>query len=150
MESHETDFRQDRKLWEDIVLQARAAVMYGGLGEEKLGKAVGLLCRMKTNSFRATTPSEGGGSKPLGLLFDPTLATANHSCDPNAELECDGRHVQLVALREIREGEEIFISYIDENEPLETRREMLEERYFFTCSCERCMEEEKGRDGDPA
>lgn len=105
---------------------------------------------MKTNSFRATTPSEGGGNKPLGLLFDPTLATANHSCDPNAELECDGRHVQLVALREIKEGEEIFISYIDENEPLEVRKEMLEERYFFTCGCQRCMREEKERGGDPA
>lgn len=46
MESHETDFKQDKKLWEDIVLQARAAVMYGGLGEEKLGEAVGLLCRV--------------------------------------------------------------------------------------------------------
>jgi len=100
---------------------------------------------MKTNSFRATSPD----GTFIGLLLDPVFAVANHSCAPNAELQCDGRHIQLRALREIKEGEQIFISYIDESEDLEARRQVLEERYFFKCECERCVEEEGKNGGDP-
>jgi SET domain-containing protein len=100
--------------------------------------------KMKTNSFRYT--SEVGA----GLLFDPVLAMANHSCDPNAEIECGGRTVQLVALREIQEGEEVFISYIDEDDPVDVRREQLKSRYFFDCNCERCVRQKKDGGDDPA
>jgi SET and MYND domain-containing protein len=184
LESHEERFKGDKERWEDIVLQARGAMGFSGLGEseERLGDAVGLLCRvrspfpssissklpfatltsslnfplspgnssadalkMKTNSFRATSPD----GTPIGLLLDPVFALANHSCTPNAELQCDGRHIQLRALREIKEGEQIFISYIDESEYLEARRQILEERYFFKCDCERCVEEAGRNGGDP-
>lgn len=99
---------------------------------------------MKTNSFRFTSPTASG------ILFDPLLAMANHSCNPNASLDCVGRTVHLSALRDIEEGEQVFISYIDEDLPVDERKAMLRERYFFDCGCERCAREMAEGEGDPA
>jgi len=35
----------------------------------------------------------------------------NHSCSPNAEAECAGERIWIVALREIRAGEEVTFNY---------------------------------------
>lgn len=42
----------------------------------------------------------------------PTLAMVNHSCVPNAIVAFIGRKAFLKALRPIKSGEEIEISYI--------------------------------------
>lgn len=60
----------------------------------------------------------------------------NHSCVPNVALvkssgDIDGR-VVVRTLRDIRPGEELAISYIDEALPYEERREELQE-YHFLC-----------------
>lgn len=44
----------------------------------------------------------------------------------------------VTARRPIRKGEEITISYIDEEAPLEERREALRD-YGFVCRCARCV-----------
>ncbi len=46
----------------------------------------------------------------------------------------------LVALRDISLGEEITISYIDEDAPLQERQDALAE-YGFLCTCEKCVAE---------
>jgi len=46
LESHEIEFRKDKPRWEDMVLQAKAAVSFAKLGDEKLNVAIGLLCRV--------------------------------------------------------------------------------------------------------
>ena len=49
----------------------------------------------------------------------------------------------LVATRRILRGEEVFISYIDENERAGvTRRRALLCGYGFTCDCGKCTSEE--------
>lgn len=49
---------------------------------------------------------------------------------------------RFLALRDVAAGEELTISYIDEEEAgLEERRRALGE-YGFTCRCERCETEE--------
>jgi SET and MYND domain-containing protein len=47
-------------------------------------------------------------------LLDAGLAMANHSCLPNAYVCFSGRKAILRAEREIKEGEEIEISYTGE------------------------------------
>jgi SET domain-containing protein len=42
----------------------------------------------------------------------PTLAMVNHSCVPNAVVAFTGRKAFLRALRSMKSGEEIEISYI--------------------------------------
>lgn len=45
----------------------------------------------------------------------------------------------MVACREIRKGEELFISYIDESMPFQQRQEKLKAMYLFDCTCPKCQ-----------
>lgn len=76
--------------------------------------------------------------EPIGAAFDTTAAMVNHDCDPNTVMVFDGRQLSIRALVELREGEEITISYIDSSMPRERRRDELEGKYFFKCQCRRC------------
>ena len=51
--------------------------------------------------------------------------------------DVDGK-ATVTAHRQIRKGDEITISYIDEAAPLEERREALRD-YGFICRCARCI-----------
>jgi hypothetical protein len=92
---------------------------------------------MSTNAFRATLLDD----TPVGLCFEPNLALSNHSCDPNAVIIFDGRHVSLRTLNPIKTGEQIFISYVDPTQTRQMRRAELQERYFFSCECRRCRDD---------
>lgn len=85
------------------------------------------------------TPAEGSG-------FFALHSCINHSCAPNAaaEGEPDGG-AAFVSLRPIAAGEEITLSYIDEEAPRRDRQRALAD-YGFVCACARC-EEEKPRAG---
>ncbi|WCJ37604.1 histone-lysine N-methyltransferase ATXR2 [Euphorbia peplus] len=81
-----------------------------------------------------------------GTGFYPLQSCMNHSCCPNArafkrEEDRDGQ-ATIIALRNISAGEEITISYIEEDLPLEERRALLAD-YGFKCSCSKCLEEEE-------
>src|SRR5579871_4331706 len=75
---------------------------------------------------------------PLGMTFDPTLALLNHSCNPNAAIVFDRNIACLRSIRDIKSGEQITISYIDNTYKRATRRRQLREQYFFECHCEGC------------
>jgi len=67
-----------------------------------------------------------------------TFSRANHSCEPNARSNNYG----LVACGSIVAGEEIFISYLPEQEqllPPEKRRTILQ-RWGFVCGCRSCTD----------
>jgi hypothetical protein len=76
----------------------------------------------------------------VGTAHYPTIALMNHSCDPNVEWRsADGTNkIQVYALRDIQQGEEIFISYIDQSLPKDERQRMLTDLYGFACTCARC------------
>ncbi len=64
----------------------------------------------------------------------------NHSCNPNVEITfLDDNRVVVTALRDIKEGEEVTFSYIDEEASVGERRLELKERYRFNCSCWKCL-----------
>jgi hypothetical protein len=50
------------------------------------------------------------------------------------------------ALRDVKEGEELCISYVEESEPKRERRKTLRENFYFDCSCHKCSTEEDGPD----
>ena len=65
----------------------------------------------------------------------------NHSCDPNTvATECGDGAIAIVARRDLREGEQLFGSYISDhpNLPAAERREMLQGKYKFHCQCRLC------------
>jgi hypothetical protein len=82
-------------------------------------------------------PCEGTG-------FFALQSCVNSDCDPNVaplkdDADVDGRCV-LVAKRDIREGEELTMCYVDETADVATRRAELSD-YGFECACERCARE---------
>ena len=86
---------------------------------------------------KLNTSSCGQGIYAVGCLF-------NHSCKPNLQVmyaESDDETLYVTALRDIEEGEELCISYIDENMHYYERHQQLFEHYLFTCTCEKCLED---------
>ncbi|KAK9705029.1 hypothetical protein RND81_07G027900 [Saponaria officinalis] len=80
-----------------------------------------------------------------GTAFFPLQSCMNHSCRPNAkafkrEEDKDGQAI-IVAMRNIQRGEEVTISYIDEDLPYGERQKSLAD-YGFRCKCPKCLEEE--------
>ncbi|XWS54312.1 hypothetical protein CRYUN_Cryun10bG0079500 [Craigia yunnanensis] len=80
-----------------------------------------------------------------GTAFFPLQSCMNHSCCPNAkafkrEEDRDGQ-ATIIALRPICKGEEVTISYIDEDLSFEERQALLVD-YGFRCRCTRCLDEE--------
>ncbi|TFK90476.1 SET domain-containing protein [Polyporus arcularius HHB13444] len=81
------------------------------------------------------------GNKGLygGLARD--ICRVNHSCSPNARHSFDLRTNSFVlrAVRPIRKGEEVYISYLHNPATLrKDRQEELLRRYGFVCSCKYC------------
>jgi Proteins containing SET domain len=101
----------------------------------------------------------------LDLLFTPLDGTCmfhitckmNHSCTPNViarySYSCSGGGefarwgqdfplvVQCVAIKDILQGEELCISYINHDAPFEERQKELS-HYGFKCNCEKCKRDE--------
>lgn len=73
----------------------------------------------------------------------PYAALINHSCDYNSVVGFDGDELFIKAVRPIKKGEQILISYVDASSPYEVRQKELSERYFFDCQCSKCS---KGTD----
>ncbi|XP_044756120.1 SET and MYND domain-containing protein 5 [Coccinella septempunctata] len=79
-----------------------------------------------------------------GVALYMLQSAANHSCSPNAEVSFSNNNnkLALVSLKEIKEGEEIFISYLDEcdlHRSRRSRQKVLMENYLFICNCEKCL-----------
>lgn len=107
------------------------------LGEEIAETLVG---KISANAFGVAD----GEQVPLGLGLYPRGAALNHSCRPNCVQTfrfARGETPQLVLTlcRDVREGEEITISYIDSSQPTDRRREELRRGYRFSCQCPKCL-----------
>lgn len=87
----------------------------------------------KTNGLPMESDDEGG-------LFIETCRI-NHACDNNASSNWNTnikKHT-IHALRDIHEGEEITISYLGSRAwPREIRRQVLQAKFKFLCSCNLC------------
>ena len=75
---------------------------------------------------------------PLGIAVDPLAAKANHSCEPNCVVVCDGASLHFRTIKSIKKGEEIFISYIDPSQPFNRRQHELQDKFYFQCKCTKC------------
>lgn len=77
-----------------------------------------------------------------GLTLYPVLSLLNHSCTPNCLVVGPTlRQQQLVATKDIRAGEQLFIDYnprLTGSLNYEQRRELFQQRNF-ECFCSRCI-----------
>ncbi|KAI1376342.1 hypothetical protein F4677DRAFT_89043 [Hypoxylon crocopeplum] len=140
LEGHVESFRNaDPQAWADIELQARAALHYLGreTGPAEVKEAVEVSCKLRVNSFNRTDTDLGQS----GIYINTALAMVDHSCVPNAFVQFTGRKAILHAFREIKENEEIEISYIDCTLHRSQRQHALKTRYHFECICLRCTDD---------
>lgn len=109
------------------------------VSEELFESRVTYLSTFKTNMFRLQRPP---GDE---WAVSPQLARFNHSCVPNASRAWNSETgVQtLYALRNIKEGEEICMSYLPEGWfAKEDRAEYLRYHYCIVCKCPICRDTE--------
>lgn len=77
----------------------------------------------------------------LGTGFYPFQSCINHSCLPNASIHCaKSNECTIVAQMKISKGEEITVSYIDEDMSFQERHRALLD-YGFECKCPRCVQD---------
>ncbi|XP_056646158.1 histone-lysine N-trimethyltransferase SMYD5 [Diorhabda sublineata] len=81
-----------------------------------------------------------------GVALYRLQSCCNHSCDPNAVVKFmnNNHRLSLVALKDIEEGEEICISYLDDCVLTKSRHSRCKElmnNYLFVCRCDRCNNE---------
>lgn len=108
-----------------------------GVDEEKWSRAVAMAA---SNGFRT----------PHGevVLLEKT-SLFNHSCRPNAAAGgTGGSDIQVRAIKEIKEGQEICICYDSAVylSPTERRRAFLKDKWGFDCECPRCVADPQDAD----
>lgn len=164
LESHRNELSlAGGERWQDLLLMMKAAKTYSST-TQSLDVVLQIYCivsaterspehvndtdQLIVNSFTLTTPT----LHPIGLVLHPKAALLNHSCNPNAVVRCDARlsphdstfpqygSLAIHALRPISKGEEITVSYIETTFPFRQRQQELQDRYFFTCDCDLCLQ----------
>ena len=99
-----------------------------------------LISMVRTNACQIERPK----GRKAGCALSALVGWHNHDCAPSAAATVmdDGR-LAVCALRDVREGEEVCLSYVDVTQPRERRREVLGKHYGFECRCERCKLEQR-------
>lgn len=77
------------------------------------------------------------------LLITPNTIFLNHECTPNSKLFYKDGQVHLMAMRKIKNGEELTINYKEFlGTVVNCRREVLLNKHCFVCECDHCSKEE--------
>ena len=77
----------------------------------------------------------------------PALSMMNHSCEPNCQIvgvDTKPNTLQVIAMNDICEGDELTFSYLSEDaleEELAERQGELQDTFMFGCLCARCVDE---------
>ena len=97
-----------------------------------------VLLVLRTNVMRIPKGEDGS---ELGVgLFNVSSLTNNH-CEPNCVIMFAGNALEMVTVKPIKKGEQLFISYVDNRIPRSLRRFMLFDHWNFVCGCSKCSEE---------
>jgi [histone H3]-lysine4/36 N-trimethyltransferase SMYD len=91
--------------------------------------------------------------QPVALGLFPLVSMLNHSCDFNAEHRFSWTSLssstsqnktvpklQIIAAKDIAEGEEICYSYIPHDLDTASRQAILKKTYGFNCNCTKCVQ----------
>jgi hypothetical protein len=93
--------------------------------------AVDALCRLLRNEFK--TLDERGVA--AGAALYPATARMNHACTPNVCARASGWDLRLEALVALAAGDELRLSYTDDEQTAAERAAHLRARFLFDCAC---------------
>ena len=120
----------------DLVVQSLhplAAMLFELFPDDDRAFIIKLIGISWCNSIEITDSTSLG----VGHALYVRASLFNHSCMPNCAIDNLSR--SIVSIRPIAPGEQLSISYIPQMYwPRSLRREGLQQRYFFSCECERC------------
>ncbi|XP_072112811.1 histone-lysine N-methyltransferase SMYD1b isoform X2 [Mobula birostris] len=85
------------------------------------------------------TISDQRGLQAVGVGLFPNLCLVNHNCWPNCTVMLNNGKIELRAIQQIKDGEEMTVSYVDFLNLSADRRKMLKQHYYFDCTCEHCQ-----------
>ncbi|CAN6324015.1 unnamed protein product [Urochloa humidicola] len=113
---------------------------------------INVLARIRINAFRielvARSYEDLLSSAAASVSCDASVGSAvymlpsfyNHDCDPNTHIVwLENVDAKLKALRDIEEGEELRICYIDTSMDVNARQRILADGFGFECHCPRCL-----------
>jgi len=83
--------------------------------------------------------------RQIALALYPTSCLLNHACDPDVIVSFNDDELVVRATHNISEGSEITHCYVPHVSRMQraARQRMLQNRYFFTCSCVACRRDEE-------
>ncbi|KPM06712.1 SET and MYND domain-containing protein 4-like protein [Sarcoptes scabiei] len=99
------------------------------------------MLRICTNGFCWSRKSEDNPNELTRVASCICLVSSffNHSCNPNVAWSVDENGITLRALRSIRPGEQLTISYGPKrSNDFDQRQSRLKEDYCFFCQCVAC------------
>ncbi|KZT29328.1 MAS20-domain-containing protein [Neolentinus lepideus HHB14362 ss-1] len=141
---------------EAFVSQERQILLTGKMAYNAIGVCFGGGRHDKPDSDehpedKERTRTPYGTSKQIGSGFYAVSAYLNHSCDPSARpsFSSGTAELSLIANRDIKEGEEITMAYVDvsqhpDESPTDARRRRRIELacgWRFACTCTKCLAE---------
>jgi hypothetical protein len=132
------DQLQQRHIKEKHMLLATEALQKPFIAQQTnltVDELVHYLNIFKSNNFSIDDTDMfaiGEGTYPIAALF-------NHSCRPNAVVMFEGALASIHAIEDIEQDTEITISYVDAAHSRSFRQNALRVKYFFDCTCERCV-----------
>lgn len=165
LESHIEELKKTGNDWMMLMLTAKACKEYSGTSLN-LDTILKLVCILKVNGMALTTTY----GDEIGVFLDPLLAKMNHGCDGGnvfiyrpvytnhvgwpKESTHSRSLMKLLPVRDIAEGEEVTITYIEHTESVTKRQKSLAKQYMFHCACNKCkrdeIAQEKIKKSDPA
>ncbi|KAM4713023.1 N-lysine methyltransferase SMYD2-like isoform 1-T1 [Anableps anableps] len=81
----------------------------------------------------------------IGTAVYPDVALINHSCLPSVIVTYNATSAEVRAVKDMKPGDEVLISYIDLLYPTDDRNNRLRECYYFTCDCLECKTKSKDK-----
>lgn len=118
-------------------------------GETLRGKRLkdALKAMTKRYAIFLTNRVEMGHGAAYGSGLFPFYSRGNHSCIPNSHNAYNPTIGQLTiqSTRQIRAGEQLFLSYIDGACRTNSQRQKQLNNWGFTCKCQACTDESIGQ-----
>ena len=103
--------------------------------------ALGIASRINVNSYGIVVSNSSTQfyREDVGFGVFPLAAMMfNHSCEPNLVNVWINNRMEYRTIRDISEGEELSVSYIDIRQSTALRRQTLRNTRYFNCCCARC------------